>query len=238
MKNPFRKAGPVPFALAAAALGYVLRSIQLRGGSRLPLIALSIVMLLLFALCAAALEQKKQFDEVMKPDRISVALIVVGAVGMAVGGVMSFASAAPMFTKIVALLSLIGSVCAALSALLRKNGGEKTMFFYVLTVLGFLLKLLWDFRGWEVDPQLSDYCYMLFAGICFLLAAYQTGAYCFGKGNRRLLAFFSLSGIAFGAVAAAGGSAQIMLYYGGGALYLLALALDSTKEQQTKNDGQ
>ncbi len=230
MKNPFRKAGPVPFALAAAVIGYFLRTVQLKGGSRLPLIALSIVMLLLFALCAAALEQKKQFAEVMQPKLPQTVLIVLGAVCMAVGSVMSFAPSASIFAKIVAMLSLIGSVCAAASALLRKNGGDQTLFLYVLTVVGFLVKLLWDFRGWEVDPQLSDYCYMLFAGICFLLTAYQTGAFCFGRGNRKLLAFFSLSGILFGVVGIAGETLLTVLYDVGGALYCLALAIDSAKE--------
>mgnify|MGYP000323191716 CR=1 FL=1 len=73
--------------------------------------------------------------------------------------------------------------------------------------------------------------FLLLAMLCFMQAAYHTAAFCFDRGDRRALVFFSAAGVYFGAVSLPGASAQEALIYGGTILWLLAALWQGTRVQ-------
>lgn len=229
MKQRVRAPGAFFLAAAGAVIGFFFRDMQLSGRSSLPLIALSVLMLLLFVLAAAALEQEKCFGAVLKPGKLPVIFGVLGGLCMAAGCAAGLSSGT-LFSKALAILGILAAVCAAAVGILRKTEQRKQLLFFVIIQIFFIVKLFSDFRRWEVDPAVLDYCFMLFAAISFMMTAYQAGAFCFDKGSRRLLAFFSMTGVLFGAISVAGADIPGMLYYGGGALWLLTFVGDTTKE--------
>ena len=76
--------------------------------------------------------------------------------------------------------------------------------FYVPAILYYVCKLFYDFRRWMHDPAILDYCFCLFALICFMIATYHAASFSFDHGGRRRLCFYSLCGMFFGATAMAG----------------------------------
>lgn len=229
MKQRVKTLGAFFLAAAGAVIGFFFRSMQLSGHSRLPLIALSVLLTLLFILAAAALEQEKRFEAVLKPGRLPAIFGVLGGLCMAAGCAAGLSSGT-LFSKAVAMLGILSGICAAAAGILRKTDQRRQLVFYVVIQIFFIVRLFSDFRRWEVDPAVLDYCFMLFAAISFMLTAYQAGAFCFDRGSRRLLAFFSMTGVLFGAVSAAGADVPTILYYGGGAVWLLTFVEDTTKE--------
>ena len=96
--------------------------------------------------------------------------------------------------------------------------------FSVFVVLFYVAKLFRDFRHWEINPAILDYCFSLFAMIAFMLASYHAGAFSFERGARRRLAFYSLLGVLFGAISLAGAQLPELLIYAGSVFWMLACA--------------
>lgn len=97
-----------------------------------------------------------------------------------------------------------------------------------------ILKLIHDFRLWSVDPQVSDYCFRLFALLCTLLAALYHGGMALRTGKRRLAVFLCLFGIVLCGTAA-GGSLSYFCFFLGCALYLLSFLLQLLKTRKKRS---
>ena len=82
----------------------------------------------------------------------------------------------------------------------------------------------------EIKPAIGDYCFSLFAMISFMLASYHAGAFSFARGARRRLAFFSLTGVLFGAISLAGAGLSELLIYAGSLFWMLACAQQMMKK--------
>ena len=118
----------------------------------------------------------------------------------------------------------------------RKNPPARC---FVPVVLFYALRLFRDFRQWMVDPAILDYCFLLFALISFMLAAYHMGAFSFDRGDSRALTFFALSGVYF--CAASTGFISLKadgFVFGGSALWLLACLLQMTGYRQAQKPAQ
>ena len=70
-----------------------------------------------------------------------------------------------------------------------RKGKKPSAAFSVFVVLFYVAKLFRDFRHWEINPAILDYCFSLFAMIAFMLASYHAGAFSFDRGARRRLAY-------------------------------------------------
>ena len=116
------------------------------------------------------------------------------------------------------------------AAVLRQKGQKPSAAFYVFAVLFYVAKLFRDFRHWEINPAIGDYCFSLFAMISFMLASYHAGAFSFDRGARRRLAFFSLTGVLFGAISLAGAGLSELLIYAGSLFWMLACAQQMMKK--------
>ena len=130
--------------------------------------------------------------------------------------------------KWIAALALAARILGA-GAVMRWKGKKPSAAFSVFVVLFYVAKLFRDFRHWEINPALLDYCFSLFAMIAFMLASYHAGAFSFDRGARRRLAFYSLLGVLFGAVSLAGAQLPELLIYAGSVFWMLACAQQMLK---------
>ena len=227
MKQKPGMIGVVYAASLSGIAGYYFRVVQMSGGSNVPLIAFSILMLLIFALSAVSLEKASAYAAVYRPCGADLALSLLGAAGLLAGCVLLFRGS--VFQMLVSLLGILAALSLGAGAVLRKKGRQPSAAFYVFAVLFYVVKLFRDFRHWEINPAILDYCFSLFAMISFMLATYHAGAFCFDRGARRRLSFFSLTGVLFGAVSMAGASVPELLIYAGSALWMLACAQQMIK---------
>ena len=195
MKRKLGLIGVLYAAILAAIAGYFFRTAQLSGGSSVPVVAFSVLMVLVFALAAVSLEKHAAYAEVYSPCRQDLAFSLLGA-----------------------------------AAVLRQKGQKPSAAFYVFAVLFYVAKLFRDFRHWEINPAIGDYCFSLFAMISFMLASYYAGAFSFDRGARRRLSFFSLTGVLFGAISLAGAGLSELLIYAGSLFWMLACAQQMMKK--------
>ena len=72
-------------AILSAIAGYFFRMTQLSGGSSVPLIAFSILMVFVFALAAVSLEKKSAYEAVYRPSGQDLTFSLLGALGLIAG---------------------------------------------------------------------------------------------------------------------------------------------------------
>ncbi len=227
MKHNSGLIGVVYAAILAAIIGFFFHASLLSGGSAIPLVAFSILMLLVFALAAVSLDKHSAFAEVFPSSRQDICFSLLGAAALLAGCVLSFRGST--LRMLLSLLGMLAALGLGVAAVLRFRGKKPTAAWYVLAVLFYVVRLFRDFRSWEHDPNIWNYCFNLFAMISFMLATYHAGAFCFDRGARRRLAFYSLTGLFFGAVSLSGADTSTLLVYGGSILWMLALAQQSLK---------
>ena len=212
--------------ILAALLGYFFHATLLSGGSAIPLIAFSVLMLLLFWLSAATLEKRAEYAAVFRPMRLDFVLNTLGALALGAGCVLSFQSGGT-FVRLICTLGLVGAAGLLAAGLLRTKGTMPSAALYVPAILFYVVRLFYDFRHWMHDPAILDYCFCLFALICFMIASYHAASFCFDHGARRRLCFYSLCGVFFGAAAMAGQALSGMLVYGASACICLVYAMQA-----------
>ena len=222
MKQKSGMIGVVYAAILSAIAGYFFRMTQLSGGSSVPLLAFSILMVFVFALAAVSLEKKSAYEAVYRPSGQDLTFSLLGALGLIAGCVLSFRGS--IAQMLVSLLGLLAGLSLGAGAVLRWKEKKPSAAFSVFVVLFYVAKLFRDFRHWEINPAILDYCFSLFAMIAFMLASYHAGAFSFERGARRRLAFYSLLGVLFGAISLAGAQLPELLIYAGSVFWMLACA--------------
>ena len=153
--------------------------------------------------------------------------VLLGALGLLAGCALGFRGS--IAQMLVSLLGLLAGLSLGAGAVMRWKGKKPSAAFSVFVVLFYVAKLFRDFRHWEINPALLDYCFSLFAMIAFMLASYHAGAFSFDRGARRRLAFYSLLGVLFGAVSLAGAQLPELLIYAGSVFWMLACAQQMLK---------
>ena len=222
--------GVLYIAVIGAVVGYFFRATAAAGGSAIPLAAFSVIMTLVYLLAAVSLDKEPVFAEVYRASAGDTAASVLGAMAIAIGCAISLPRHGSALTLMMfargasCLLGILGAAGLFAAAVVRARGGKPMAFLHVFITLYYIVRLFLDFRGWMLDPKISDYCYHLFALISFMISSYHAGAYCFDRGARRRLTFFSLTGVLFGAVTLVGANLAGMLISGGSMLWMLACA--------------
>lgn len=229
MKRKTGLIGVLYVAILSAIAGYFFRATQISGGSSVPLIAFSILMVLIFALAAVSLEKAAVFSEVYSRSGQDLAFCLLGALGLSAGCALCFRTAS-MVLSLISLLGILAGVSLAIGAVLRWKGKKPSGAYYVFPILFYVSRLFRDFRHWETNPTLLDYCFLLFAMISFMLASYHAGAFCFDRGSRRRLAFYALTGVYFGTISLVGAQLSSLLIYGGSVLWMFACAQQMMKK--------
>ena len=183
-------------------------------------------MALLFWLSAVTLEKKSRYDEVFRPMRSDFICNTLGAIGLGAGCVMGLKGGGTA-VLVIGLLGLFGALALLTGGVFRMKKSVPSAACYVPAILYYVCKLFYDFRRWMHDPAILDYCFCLFALICFMIATYHAASFSFDHGGRRRLCFYSLCGVFFGATAMAGQDLSGLLIYGASACVCLAYAMQA-----------
>ena len=168
-------------AILAAIAGYFFRTAQLSGGSSVPVVAFSVLMVLVFALAAVSLEKHAAYAEVYSPCRQDLAFSLLGAAGLIAGCALDFRGS--VFRMLISLLGLLAGFGLGAAAVLRQKGQKPSAAFYVFAVLFYVAKLFRDFRHWEINPAIGDYCFYRssLSSIKIPYSVTTVGAHCFEK---------------------------------------------------------
>lgn len=213
-------------SLLAGLLGYFFNATLRSGGSAIPLIAFSVLMALVFWLAAATLEKRARYDEVFHVMRLDLVLTVLACIALGAGCVLRFADGG-WFVQLTCVLGLAAALSLLAAGVFRLRGKTPAAVFYVPAILFFVCWLFRDFRRWMQDPAILDYCFCLFALICFMISTYHAASFSFDHGARRRLCFYSMAGTFFGLTAMAGQTPVGMLVYGAGAAFCLVYAMQA-----------
>ena len=210
----------------AGLLGYFFHATLLSGGSAIPLIAFSVLMVLLFWLSSVTLEKKAEFSAVFRPMRLDLVLSVLGALALMAGCALWFREGG-MIVRLICVLGIVSALGLLAACVFRLKGKTPSAIFYVPAIFYYVIRLFYDFRHWMHDPAILDYCFSLFALISFMITTYHAAAFSFDHGARRRLCFYSLCGVFFGATAMAGQTIATMLIYGASACACLVYAMQA-----------
>ena len=219
-----------------AAAGFFLRRAERAGADAGWLIGVSVAAALACLVVSVTRKPCGAFAELFLPSKIDGAAGVAGSVLLAAGGFLLLVGSAG-FARLVGALAILAGACLALASLTRARGRMPKVGLYVVAVLFYVVKLFYDFRHWTVDPAVLDYCFWLFAAICFMLATFHAAQFCFDLGKRRVLTFFALTGIYFGAVSLADLQGGEALLCGGSTLWMLACAWQALRADEYGKDG-
>lgn len=225
MKQP-RQLIPLIFVILAALCGSGLRSWGLHAGTDaggVPVSHLSHwVYVGVSALCVAAF----LLLAVRSPGRSGrYRVLQCGsggfALGLIAGGLLLIGSLAEFVESlltgpgisapIICLLGLLGSICCMIAANFRRKGENPWPATEVLPILYLIVKLIFNFKDWSIDPIILDYCVILFALIFALLAFHRTAGFVFDQGKPRASLFYALCAVYFSAAAMMDGMADLSL---------------------------
>lgn len=225
------------FAVLCVAVRYLARYLTqtARSGALLSLLLISLLAAALAAVCARMTPKYSAYCDVFSPQRADTIFSVISVLFLLVGGVQQImeGTAAALALGVLCVVSALG---LAFGANYRRRGKNPPARCYVPAIVFYAGKLFRDFRQWMVDPAILDYCFLLFALICFMLATYHMGAFSFDRGSSRSLTFYALLGLYFGVIAPTptGWNAELFVY-GGSALWMLVcvyqLALQKPRRQ-------
>ncbi len=219
-----KKLGALPTTVLTAVCaltGFLLRSAERSGGSATGLIVCSIVVTLALLALSLTFWKERDYARIFARSLPDAAASGLGAALMLIGGVLC----AIENGGILRILGVLGAVSALLllrAAALRWSQEKPSAWWHAPIIVFCFLKLFYDYRRWMLDPVILDYCFALFAMICFMFAYYHAAAFCFDRGKRRALLFFSMAGVYYGAVALRGADTMDALFYAGCILNLVA----------------
>ena len=106
------------------------------------------------------------------------------------------------------VLTLVPLVFLALTVF-RFLGRKPHFLFHALACISFLVQALTLYQHWSFDPQVTDYCFELFACLALALTAYRLAMFDLGKGSHRKLWLSGLAAVYLCCVSAGSGTFYI-----------------------------
>jgi len=214
-------------ALAGSAAGFVLRrwqrgqayderGLMIRGSSSIwVLAAFCAVLVLAFALLSRRLEKRQDYESTFSSSAFCLAVSVLAGLLVVAGNSYAAVQDMTALRLILGFFGIASGICFLAIGAGRYRGSAAGPAVHLLPVVYLVFRLIVDFKSWSRDPAVLDYCFSLFAAISVMCAAYHISGFCFGKGGRRITAFWCLSATVFTAVALAdGGLANLLLLAG------------------------
>ena len=230
----------LPAALCAAAIGFVLRLVQLQatvqsgglpeGGGWIILAVCSVAVAAFAVLSVRKIPEESMFSKLYQSNLLTTSLSVLAAgliLAANVYPLLAGSGIAPselLFVRINSILGITAALSVVASAAALRKGAKPGAWTTLVPTLFLLVNLVLNFRRWSVDPIALDYCYKLFFSIASMLGVYYCGGFLFDKGKRRVSAAWCLLGVYFGGVTLADGGLQHCLLTGGLMLLLMANA--------------
>lgn len=217
---------PLIFAIFAALCGSALRTWSLHAGtdasglpfrhvSHMTFIGVSLVFVALFLVLAAGSPGRSGRYLVLQSGKSGFILSMLAACLILIGSGMEFAEALlagpGISAPIMCLMGFLGSICCLCAANFRRRGANPWPVTELIPVLYLIIKLIFNFKSWSIDPIILDYCVILFALIFVLLAFHRTAGFVFDQGKPRATMFYSLCAVYFSAAAMMDGMADLSL---------------------------
>lgn len=226
MQKSTHRITPMLAALAGALLGFALRCWQLSRGaditgrlraghpSGIVLAVFCVVIVAALALLSRRLEPRSGYVETFSSSGLMLAVSAVSAVALAFSAALTMMAERTGTQFFIGALGLLAGLCVAVTAAQRFRGVVPPLAMHVLPCVYLAARLIVIFKRWSVDPVVQDYCYNLFSSIATMCAAYHLGGFCLDRGQRRLSAFWCLTGVVFSAIALTGPGMPQRLFYG------------------------
>ena len=130
----------------------------------------------------------------------------VAAAGIGIGSVVDIFLSADTLELVVALAGIVAAALLVLTGIFRRKGTPPSLLIHIGICVYLMLRLVSDYRHWNADPQILDYCFQLVATACLLLTTYQRASFDAREGKRRPYAFLNLSTIFFSCISLVGWS--------------------------------
>lgn len=216
------KLGGLPLAILTALLavpGFALRLLAQNAA----LIVCTLAALILFFVLSRLFWRERDHARLFGGKHLADLILSLSGAALLLAGCFSSAASGSGAGRYIAIFGAISALALVRAAALRWKGETPSAAWFVPVILYYFATLFYDYRRWMHDPEILDYCFLLFALLCFLFAFYHFGAFSFQRGNRRSLLFFSMAGVYFGAVSLAGLDTAQALVFAGGALSLLGV---------------
>lgn len=217
---------PLIIAIFAALCGSALRTWSLHAGtdasglptnhvSHMVFIAASLVFVVLFLGLAIRSPGRSGRYLVLQHGSSGFVLSLIAAGLILVGTCLEFTEALlagpGLSAPIMCLMGLLGSICCIIVAVFRRRGANPWPVTELIPILYLIVKLIFNFKNWSIDPIILDYCVILFALIFVLLAFHRTGGFVFDQGKPRAALFYALCAVYFSAAAMMDGMADLSL---------------------------
>lgn len=217
---------PFLFALAAAVAGSILRMWSLNAAideqglptnhiSNYVFAGVSIAVVIVFLLLSYRSPGRSGRHTVLVSGAGSFVLSMAAAALILVGSGMEFGEALiagpGISAPIMCLLGLLGSICCMVSACFRRRGQTAYPVTELVPILYLIIKLIFNFKSWSIDPIILDYCVILFALIFTLLAFHRGAGFVFDHGKPRAALFYAMTAVYFCAAAMMDGIADLKL---------------------------
>lgn len=238
--------------VALSVLGFFLRRHHLRvgfdpnglpvGGFIWVLAAVCAVSLAIFALAAFGKQKRSSWQENFSRSLPAEIAAVPAAGLLLLGNVLALMAPNPMATPMnlmltggTSVLGCIAALCFVGMAAAWHKEKQASSVLAIVPVVYYILRMIFNFKGWSTDPIIVDYCFKLFALIFVMLAVFHVGNFVFDMGKRRLTLFLCLGGVFFSAVSMADGGSIHLLQSAGAALWLLACAWQLLEEKPSED---
>lgn len=215
----------LPAVLILGLLGFLLRLAERKTGSAALLWALALLSVLVCAfavLTARSLKPRPGYAPNNRPSSAMLAELLAALL-------LLTASAVQLFTLdgiqrwLIGLGGVCGALCLGAFAVLSLGRTAPSPYLYMDLTVSLICKLIPEFRAWSIDPQLSDYCFRLFAMISVMCASFHLGGFALEQGRRRMTVFFCIAGVYFCALSLADGGWTGVLSYLAYGLFLSAV---------------
>lgn len=99
--------------------------------------------------------------------------------------------------RVAMVVSVVGGLVLFYSAFLKYFRKRLPYWLPAMLAVVLMLDTVAQCQAWGTEPQLQVYFFPLMASVFLILSAYQKTAYAAGRGNPKLLAFFSQSALFF-----------------------------------------
>ena len=120
---------------------------------------------------------------------------VLGGLGLLACALLSFSAGTVRLAEVATVTAVVGCVVLFCMALLHGCGKQVPYWLIAILTVVLMLDTVAQCQAWGSQPQLQEYGFPLLASVFLILSAYQSTALAAGKGNPKLLAFFSQSAL-------------------------------------------
>lgn len=213
MKNLFRPKQLPALTLCAGLLGIVLRLWLFSTGidekglllpqhpANAACYILTAFAFAAVALCLRAVPKKVPYRGLFAPSPISAAGCWIAAAGIGFTVISAFSDATDTVAWVCILLGILSAAALTAVGFCRLKGLRPNPIFHSVVTLYLVLHLVYQYRHWNSETQVSLYFFRLMASVFLMLSAYHLATFDAGVKNPKKCLFFRYTALFFCCVA-------------------------------------